>query len=74
MSEAGSEAAAKGAPTDAEVAVRALLDAAGIDAPEQEVAALARVYPGVRRQTEALYRVPTEDDAPATMLHAELGS
>jgi len=30
------------------------------------------VYPGLRRQTEALYRVPTGDDAPATMLHAEL--
>ena len=56
----------------AEVAVRALLDAAGIQPPESEVAALARVYPGLRRQTEALYRVPTGDDAPATMLHAEL--
>ena len=58
----------------AEVAVRALLEAAGVHPSEGEIRALARAYPGLRRQVDALYRVPTGDDAPATMLHAELGS
>ena len=53
--------------------MRALLEAAGVRPSEGEVGALARAYPGLRRQMEALYRVPTGDDAPATMLHAELG-
>jgi hypothetical protein len=61
-------------PVPAETAVRALLDAAGIQPEESEVRALTRAYPGLRRQVEAFYRVPTGDDAPAVMLHAELGA
>jgi hypothetical protein len=61
-------------PVPSETAVRALLDAAGIHPDESEVRALARAYPGLRRQVEAFYRVPTGDDAPAVMLHAELGA
>jgi hypothetical protein len=56
----------------AEPTVRALLDAAGIRPGESEIRALARAYPGLRRQVDALYRVPTGDDAPVTMLRAEL--
>jgi hypothetical protein len=65
---------AVGAEVNPELTVRALLDAAGIHPAEDEIRALARAYPGLRRQVDALYRVPTGDDAPAAMLHAELGS
>jgi hypothetical protein len=66
--------AADGEPSSEEalVAVRCLLGAAGIDPGPRELHALARAYPGIRRQVEALYRVPTDDDVPVTMLHAEL--
>ena len=61
-------------PTDPgnEVTVRALLAAAGIRPHEAEIQALAAAYPRLRDQVDGLYAVPTGDDAPATMLHAEL--
>jgi hypothetical protein len=53
-------------------AVRVLLDAAGVSPDEREVEALARAYPGLRRQIEGLYAVPTGDDPPVTVFRAEL--
>jgi hypothetical protein len=57
-----------------EAAVRALVEAARIHPTDKEVTVLARLYPGLRREIEALYSVPTDDDAPVTIRQAEPGS
>jgi hypothetical protein len=46
--------------TDVEI-VRVLLDAAGLPADADEVAQLARAYPTLRGQAEALYVVLDEE-------------
>jgi hypothetical protein len=60
--------------SDATEAVRALLEAARIHPDDDEVASLARQYPGLRREIEGLYRVPADDDAPAPTSPVEAGS
>ena len=52
-------------------AVQSLLAAAGVNAPDSEVSALARAYPGLRRQIDRLYDVPTGDDVPIGVFRPE---
>jgi hypothetical protein len=53
-------------------AVQSLLAAAGVSPSDSEVSALARAYPGLRRQVDRLYDVPTGDDVPVGVFHPEL--
>jgi hypothetical protein len=43
---------------EAEVAVRAMLSAAGLSPPPEEVAQLVAGYPALRAAADALYQVP----------------
>ena len=45
--------------------VRALLDAAGLTVSDDELAGFVRMYPILRSQSDALYRLDMEPEAPA---------
>lgn len=51
-------------------AVRTLLGAAGIEAPDDDLGSLARVYPGIRRKMERLYAVDVGDEVTAAVFRA----
>ena len=50
--------------------VRALLGAAGLDVPDDEVDRLAKLYPGLRRTVDCYYRVPVGDEVTAAVYRA----
>ncbi|MFT4597474.1 MAG: hypothetical protein ACI9TF_001723 [Paracrocinitomix sp.] len=54
-----------------EVIVRALLAAAGLDIPEDEVGRLAQMYPGLRRSVDRYYDVPVLDEVTAAVFRAD---
>lgn len=51
--------------------VRALLAAAGLDIPEDEIGRLAQMYPGLRRSVDRYYDVPVGDEVTAAVFRAE---
>lgn len=53
-----------------DVTVRALLAAAGLDVPGDEVDRLAKLYPGLRRSVDRYYRVPVGDEVTAAVYRA----
>lgn len=54
-----------------EVIVRALLAAAGLDIPDDEVGRLAHLYPGLRRSVDRYYEVPVGDEVTAAVFRAD---
>ena len=54
-----------------EVIVRALLAAAGLDIPDDEVDRLAHLYPGLRRSVDRYYEVPVGDEVTAAVFRAD---
>jgi hypothetical protein len=58
---------------DPEIIVPALLSAAGIEPPADEVAALIAGYPAMRKSADMLYDVPgTIYESPAMTFHARV--
>ncbi len=53
--------------------VSTLLAEAGLTVPDDEVARLAGLYPGMRRQIEAFHRVDCGDEVPAAVYRAAEG-
>jgi hypothetical protein len=57
---------------DADAAVRAFLDAAGVSPSAEELAALVAAYPSLRATADALHALAgTLDDEPAVIFRAE---
>jgi hypothetical protein len=54
-----------------EMIVRALLAAAGLDIPDDEVGRLAQMYPGLRRSVDRYYEVPVGDEVTAAVFRAD---
>jgi hypothetical protein len=52
--------------------VRMLLGAAGIEAPDSDLASLAKILPGARRRVDRMYAVDTGDEVTAAVFRAEL--
>lgn len=50
--------------------VRALLAAAGLAIPDEELERLARLYPGLRRSVDRYYDVPVGDEVMAAVYRA----
>ena len=50
--------------------VRALLGAAGLDVPDDEIDRLTKLYPSVRRSVDRYYRVPVGDEVTAAVYRA----
>lgn len=62
--------ATDGADED-DTTVRALLGAAGLDVPDDEVERLTKLYPGLRRSVDRYYRVPVGDEVMAAVYRAD---
>ena len=60
--------------TDALATVEALLSAAALDVPHDEVERLARLYPGLRRSVDRYYEIPVGDEVPAAVFRAAGGA
>lgn len=58
-------------PVGDEAIVRALLAAAGLDIPDDEVERLAHLYPGLRRSVDRFYEVPVGDGVTAAVFRAD---
>lgn len=56
---------------DPQVTVRALLAAAGVQPPEEEIERLAGLYPGLRAAVDRFHRVDAGDEVPAAVFRAE---
>lgn len=56
---------------DDESIVRALLSAAGIEAPDADVHSLTRAYPRLRRTVDKMYAVDVGDEVPAALFRAD---
>lgn len=56
---------------EVETVVRVLLGQAGLTVPDEEVARLARLYPGLRRSADRLAALPVGDEVPAAVFHAD---
>ena len=54
-----------------EAIVRALLTAAGLDIPDDEVGRLAQLYPSLRRSVDRYYEVPAGDEVTAAVFRAD---
>lgn len=51
--------------------VQALLDAAGVAPPEDEVERLAGLYPGLRKAADRFHEVDTADEVTAAVFRAD---